>query len=125
MDVGIHYKGWSREDAVDFLKNNAPLAEHDINSEIDRYTAWPGQALAYKVGELRIKSLRRKAEDRLGEAFDVREFHDVVLSNGSIPLDLLEEKVDDWLAFIAQASCQEIESSQEAPAARIDGRPNP
>lgn len=98
VDVGMHYKGWSKEEAFDFLKSNAPLAEHDINSEIDRYISWPGQALAYKIGELKLKELRQKAEEQLGDAFDIREFHDAVLLNGAIPLQLLEENIDAWIA---------------------------
>ena len=98
VDVGLHYKGWTKEEASALLRENAPLAELDINSEIDRYISWPGQALAYKVGELRLKSLRSMASDELGDDFDIREFHDVVLANGSIPLDLLEVKVREWIS---------------------------
>ena len=97
VDVGIHYKGWDRQKALDFLKENAPLSEHDMNSEIDRYISWPGQALAYKIGEIRIKALRNKAALALEDEFDVKEFHDVVLGNGNIPLDLLENNVDEWI----------------------------
>jgi len=97
VDVGIHYKGWSREEALAFLKENAPLSELDMNSEIDRYISWPGQALAYKIGEIRIKELRARAERELQQKFDIKAFHDVVLEYGSIPLDLLESNVNTWI----------------------------
>jgi uncharacterized protein (DUF885 family) len=98
VDAGIHYKRWTREEARDFMRQNAPLSETDIESEIDRYIAWAGQALAYKVGELKLKELRRKAEEKLGDKFDIRSFHDAVLENGAIPLPLLEKKIDEWIA---------------------------
>ena len=97
VDTGIHALGWSREQAVDFFKQNAPKTEHDIIVEIDRYIVWPGQALAYKVGELKIQELRAHAQRRLGSAFDVRSFHDQVLLRGAMPLDVLEQRVNDWV----------------------------
>lgn len=97
VDAGMHSKKWSREEAYEFLIANTPGSDLDMASEIDRYISWPGQALAYKIGELKIKELRKKAEDRLGRSFDVREFHDVVLRNGALPLNLLEIQVEEWL----------------------------
>ena len=97
VDTGIHYLGWSRQQAIDFMAANTGLSMHNIRAEVDRYIAWPGQALAYKTGELKIRELRAKAERRLGDSFDVREFHDVVLRNGAVPLAVLDEEVTRWL----------------------------
>ena len=97
VDVGIHAKKWTREDAVQYMLENTPNSELDIRSEVDRYIAWPGQALAYKMGELKIKELRTMAEEELGEAFDIQSFHDALLENGAIPLSFLEEKIEAWI----------------------------
>ncbi|MCI0695937.1 DUF885 domain-containing protein [candidate division KSB1 bacterium] len=93
VDTGIHAKGWTRDQAMEFLASNTALSLHEVRTETDRYISWPGQALAYKIGELKIRELRRKAEESLGEKFDLREFHDVVLRNGAIPLSVLEGEV--------------------------------
>jgi uncharacterized protein (DUF885 family) len=98
VDTGMHYLGWSRQQAIDFFKENAGKSEHDIVVEIDRYIVWPGQALAYKIGELKIKELRAFAEDQLGEQFDIRAFHDQVLGKGAVPLSVLDANVRHWVA---------------------------
>lgn len=97
VDTGMHSLGWSRQQAIDFFKANAGKTEHDITVEVDRYIVWPGQALAYKTGELKIKELRRKAETELGPKFDLRAFHDTVLEKGALPLDVLERRVNRWI----------------------------
>ena len=97
VDTGMHYKGWSRDDAVNLFLENTAKTEQDINNEVDRYIAWPGQALAYKIGQLKIMELRDKSKEALGEDFDIKDFHDHILSFGSIPLSILEEKVDEFI----------------------------
>jgi uncharacterized protein (DUF885 family) len=97
VDTGMHALGWTRQQALDYFKANAGKAEHDITVEVDRYIVWPGQALAYKIGELKLKELRAHAEKELGAKFDVRAFHDCVLGEGALPLDLLEKNVRGWV----------------------------
>ena len=98
IDTGIHHYGWSREQAIHYLASRTALSEHEVNTEVDRYISWPGQALAYKLGEMTIRRVRAKAEEELGEDFDIRKFHDVVLSLGSVPLPVLEERIDAFIA---------------------------
>ena len=98
VDTGMHYKGWTRQQAIDFFKDNAAKTELDIVNEIDRYIAWPGQALAYKIGQLKILELRGKAEQMLGEDFEIRAFHDQLLGGGALPLEILETRMNRWLA---------------------------
>jgi uncharacterized protein (DUF885 family) len=98
VDTGMHSMGWTRQQALDYFKANSAKAEHDIEVEVDRYIVWPGQALAYKVGELKIKELRAYAQQELGPRFDIRAFHDHVLGNGAVPLDLLEKNIRAWVA---------------------------
>ncbi len=97
VDVGIHAKGWSRQQAVDFLASNTALSIHEVNTEIDRYIGWPGQALSYKIGELKIRELRKRAEQQLGERFDLRKFHQLVLKNGAVPLYVLEKQIEEYI----------------------------
>ncbi|MGY5799407.1 DUF885 domain-containing protein [Rheinheimera faecalis] len=97
VDTGMHTMGWSRQQAIDFLASNTALSMHNVTTEIDRYISWPAQALSYKLGELTIKKLRKEAEQQLGNDFDVREFHDVVLGNGSVPLSILEQQVTNYI----------------------------
>ncbi len=98
VDTGMHQLGWSRQEAIEFFINNTGKQEHDIVVEVDRYIVWPGQALAYKIGELKLKELRGLAKEELGDKFDVRAFHDTVLGNGALPLRVLETQVREWIA---------------------------
>ena len=97
VDTGLHHKKWTRQQAIDYLKENTPNAETDCIDSINRYIVMPSQATAYKIGMLRIVDLREKAKKALGAKFDRRQFHDVVLTNGAVPLDLLEKLVDEWV----------------------------
>lgn len=102
VDPGMHALGWSREQAIQFMIDNTALSELNIKNEVDRYIAWPGQATGYKIGELKIRELRETAERELGRKFDIREFHDVVLGAGSVPLGVLERRVNEWIASVAK-----------------------
>ncbi len=98
IDTGIHQFGWTREQAMDYLRSRAPLSEHEITTEVERYIAWPGQALAYKLGEIQIRRHRREAEEKLGPKFDQRYFHDAILAIGSVPLPVLEQRMAQFVA---------------------------
>ena len=98
VDTGMHYKGWTRQQAIDFFMDNAAKTELDIINEIDRYIGWPGQALAYKIGQLKIMELKAKAQQALRDDFDIRAFHDAILGSGALPLELLETRMNHWLA---------------------------
>ena len=98
VDTGMHYRGWTRQQAIDFFKANAAKTEADIVNEIDRYISWPGQALAYKIGQLKMLEIRRKAEQALGDDFDVKAFHDALLGGGAVPMEVLETRMNRWLA---------------------------
>lgn len=97
VDTGIHAKGWTREQVVDFMASNTALSLHEINTETDRYISWPGQALSYKIGELKIRELRKKAEDKLATNFDIREFHEVILEQGTVTLAILENRINNYI----------------------------
>ena len=97
VDTGIHAKGWSREEVVDYMTNNTALSVHEINTETDRYIAWPGQAISYKIGELKIRELRKKAEEVLAENFNIRDFHEIVLEQGTVTLPILERRVNAYI----------------------------
>jgi len=98
IDTGIHWKGWTRQQAIDYMAGNSALTITNVTNEVDRYIAWPGQALAYKTGQMKIRELRTEAERELGMKFDVRKFHDVVLGTGAVPLPVLEENVRGWIS---------------------------
>jgi uncharacterized protein (DUF885 family) len=98
VDTGIHSQGWSREKAIEYFRANTAMADADVVAEVERYIAWPGQALAYKVGQLQILELRRRAQSKLGTRFDIRAFHEQVVGSGSLPLAVLEKKIDHWIA---------------------------
>jgi uncharacterized protein (DUF885 family) len=108
IDTGIHQYGWSRQQAIDYLASHTALSQHEVETEVDRYISWPGQALAYKLGELTILKLRHEAETALGPKFDERRFHDAILALGSVPLTVLEDRMH---AFIRE------EAARKAPAA--------
>jgi uncharacterized protein (DUF885 family) len=97
VDTGLHALGWTRQQAIDFMAEHTSLTVLNITNEVDRYIAWPGQAVAYKIGELKIRELRARAEDQLGSRFNLREFHDIILGSGALPLDMLESLVEQWI----------------------------
>ena len=97
VDTGIHTKGWSREKAIEFSLAHEAESEESITAEIERYMSWPGQALSYKIGQLKIIALKNKAQKQLGDKFDIKIFHNKVLESGCIPIKLLEEKINTWI----------------------------
>ena len=107
VDTGIHAEGWTRDQALAYLRDNTALAEHEITTEIDRYIAWPGQALSYYLGEMQIEKSRAEAEAALGSRFDLRAFHDTVLSLGSVTLPQLESRIHRFIAEGGKAPAQD------------------
>ncbi len=97
VDTGIHAKGWTRDQVIEYMSKNTALSIHEINTETDRYISWPGQALSYKIGELKIRELRTNAEKELGTNFDIREFHEVVLEQGTVTLSILEKRINNYI----------------------------
>ena len=97
VDTGIHAKGWTREQVVDYMSSNTALSLHEVNTETDRYISWPGQALSYKIGELKIRELRQKAERELGSKFNIRDFHEIILEQGTVTLSIMEKRVNDYI----------------------------
>ncbi len=98
VDTGFHYKRWTRDQVVQFFHDHSAIDEVDVQNETDRYIVWPGQALAYKIGQLKILELRERAKQTLGTKFDIRKFHDKILDGGALPLDALEKRIDGWIA---------------------------
>ncbi|MBM4112042.1 MAG: DUF885 domain-containing protein [Phycisphaerae bacterium] len=126
VDTGMHSMGWTRDEAIEFMRRNTALSELNIEREVDRYIAWPGQACAYKIGEILIRSLRDKANERLGAAFDLRDFHEVVLGAGSIPLEVLEQRVNRWIDREAERAAKAAPppaSPTQAPGAASPSSP--
>src|SRR5204862_1689990 len=97
VDTGMHCMGWTRQQAIDFFRENTGKTDQDITVEVDRYIVWPGQALAYKIGQMKIRELRSEAQKKLGERLDVRKFHDAVLEQGAMPLSVLEARIKRWI----------------------------
>jgi uncharacterized protein (DUF885 family) len=100
VDTGIHAQGWSKARAVAFMRDNTALTDANIEAEVNRYISWPGQALGYKIGELKIRELRARAEAALGDKFDLPSFHDAILMQGAVPLDVLDQQIDDWIKTV-------------------------
>ena len=100
VDTGMHALGWSRQQAIDYLAANTALTMVEVEAQIDRYITWPAQALSYKIGEIKIRQLRSQAEQQLGDKFDIRAFHDTVLGGGALPLNVLEKRVNNWVARV-------------------------
>jgi len=100
VDTGLHAKGWTREQAIAYMLAHSSMGESDVVAEVERYMVLPGQALGYKIGQLRISALRARAEQALGPRFDVKQFHSQVLRDGAVPMDVLEKKIDRWIASV-------------------------
>ena len=100
VDTGIHAMGWTREQAIEFFRANTAKTDQDISVEVDRYIVWPGQALGYKMGQLKIRELRTIAERELGPRFNVRQFHDIVIGQGAVPMDVLQRQVEAWIKSV-------------------------
>ena len=98
VDTGLHAKKWTREQVVQFFHDHSAIDEFDVQNETDRYIVWPGQALGYKIGQLKIIELREKAKRELGDRFDIRAFHDEVLGAGALPMNVLEQRINEWIA---------------------------
>jgi len=98
VDTGLHHKRWTREQAIDYMTSRTGVVESDITAEIERYMAWPGQALGYKLGMIQILELRAAAQEAMGDAFDLKAFHDLVLGAGSVPIDVMRGQVEAWMA---------------------------
>jgi len=98
VDTGVHAKGWTRQQMIDYVASNTALSMHEVTTETDRYISWPGQALSYKMGEIKIREMRKKAEAELGDKFDIREFHEVVLAEGTVTLSILESRIEGYIA---------------------------
>jgi uncharacterized protein (DUF885 family) len=114
VDTGMHQKHWTRQQAIDYFVANVATSEYNAASEVDRYISWPGQALAYKIGELKIKELRQRAQQELGPKFDLREFHDAVLLEGPLPLTVLEKQVNSWIDMKKQQPSPTSNSASSA-----------
>ena len=97
VDTGLHDQGWSREQAIRYMQENSSMAASDVEAEVERYIVYPGQALGYKIGDIKIQALRRRAEEALGARFDIREFHAAILTDGSLPMAVLEAKMERWI----------------------------
>ena len=100
VDTGVHAKGWTRQQMMDYMAKNTALSIHEVTTETDRYISWPGQALSYKIGEIKIRELRKRAEAALGDKFDIREFHEVILEEGTVTLSIMEERIDSYIQKI-------------------------
>jgi uncharacterized protein (DUF885 family) len=104
VDTGLHSKGWKEAEAIQYFKDNSSISDNAIKAEVQRYMVMPGQATGYKIGMLKIQELRQRAETQLGDQFDIRQFHDIILGSGALPLELLERHVDSWIEETKQAA---------------------